>query len=151
MFLFGKKYETNLYNISQKGEFLNNILLIEIQKENSCKLYLIYFLDINKHLRQVYLQINDSTKQNIIKYNIKREKLLVIIHSCEIKKDAKFYHSNELNYDLYIFKDTKQSEYEIKAEKKKQYYKINEDTKFQNNDYINLPDKYNNIRNKHRI
>ena len=91
-------------HISLKGEFLNNMLLIKLKCLKKSKLYCIFFYD-NNYLRQAYLQINDLNKENIIVNNFKKQKFIDILKEYNIllSKEENNYHSNDLNFDLYIF------------------------------------------------
>ena len=122
-----KKY-VNQNNISREGQFLNDMLIFEMKTNDNSKLYVLFFLDKNNNLRQAYLQINDS------KVLFKHKNFLELLKTYDISanNDNISHKSNDLNFNLYIFKYNEKKEDEKYLNKKKEIKK-KIDTKSNNN------------------
>ncbi len=113
-----KKY-VNQNNISRVGQFLNDMLIFEMKTNDNSKLYVLFFLDKNNNLRQAYLQINDL---NIL---FKHKNFLELLKTYDISanNDNISHKSNDLNFNLYIFKYNEKKEDEKHLNKKKEIKK----------------------------
>ena len=90
-----------------EGNFYNKLLLFDLKKYiKSVIIYCLFFLDDKNQLRQGYLQINDKTKEIIMINTFKENEPLHILKSNNIyiNNEQIFYHSDALDYDLFIFK-----------------------------------------------
>ena len=86
--------------------FYNKLLLFDLKKYiKSVIIYRLFFLDDKNQLRQGYLQINDKTKEIIMINTFKENEPLHILKSNNIyiNNEQIFYHSDALDYDLFIF------------------------------------------------
>ena len=113
-----QKY-VNRNNISHKGQFLNDMLKFEMKTNDNSKLYVLFFLDKNNNLRQAYLQINDS---NIL-FKHKNFLEFLKIYNISVNNDDISHKSNDLNFNLYIFKYNEKKEDEKYLNKKKEIKK----------------------------
>ena len=87
--------------------YYNKLLLFDLKKYiKSVIIYCLFFLDDKNQLRQGYLQINDKTNEIIIINTFKENEPLHIfkINNIYINNEQIFYHSDALDYDLFIFK-----------------------------------------------
>ena len=87
--------------------YYNKLLLFDLKKYiKSVIIYCLFFLDDKNQLRQGYLQINDKINEIMIINTFKENEPLHILKSNNIyiNNEQIFYHSDALDYDLFIFK-----------------------------------------------
>ena len=93
---------TNSKMIQMKGQFLNNLLILDMKDIiKKIKIYCIYFLDNEENLRQGYIEIKNP--------NIKMKDFENLIKEKEKKINYGICNFQEKYYNLFIFKYKKQN------------------------------------------